>query len=324
MSTSIRTSKGLPLVSVVMPVYNAAPYVRNAVDSILGQTFHDFEFIIINDGSTDNTTSIIDGYRDPRVLIITQANHGLVYSLNRGIELARGTYIARMDADDVSLPDRLAKQVEMFAKEPGLCVVGTSIIRIDEAGKQLGMECYLAHDAELRQDLAIRCPFAHGSVLMRTSAVQQVGGYRQEFWPAEDYDLWRRMAAVGQLANSLEPLYQYRVHGKCISVMEDSKQIGMARKISAEVRHDRSRVPDIPLKACLRSYEAAPAHLRTVAISQIIENYYKLGIDCGRSGKLITAAYRLGKIATIGKTGMEFLAKKFAKKLGLYGTPHPA
>jgi glycosyltransferase involved in cell wall biosynthesis len=303
-----------------MPVYNGAPYLRNSVDSILAQTFTDFEFIIINDGSTDDTPSIIDRYRDARIRVVTQPNHGLVYSLNRGMSLANGTYIARMDADDISMPQRLAKQIEMFAKDPSLVVVGTSIIRIDRGGGQLGAEYYLAHDVEIRQDLSIRCPFAHGSVMMRRNLVQLVGGYRHEFWPAEDYDLWRRMAAVGQFANSLEPLYLYRIHSRGISATEDSKQLDMARRISVEVRDAADGLQDISLRAVLTQYRSAPAQPRMSVVPQIIENYYKISVECGRRGKLVTAAYRLAKLASIGRTGIKFLAKKAAKKVGIIGT----
>ena len=114
-----------PVISVVLPVYNCADYVAEAVQSILDQTFSNFEFLIIDDGSTDATSNVLQGFRDPRIRSITQENHGLAFTLNRGLELSRGRYVARQDADDISLPDRLGKQVAFLEAHPACALVGT-------------------------------------------------------------------------------------------------------------------------------------------------------------------------------------------------------
>jgi len=312
-------SSDSPLVSVLMAVYNGERYLRQAMDSVFRQTFTNFEFIIINDGSADDTDAIIRSYRDGRLRIVNQANHGLVYSLNRGIELARGTYIARMDADDISAPERLATEVKLFASHPKAAVVGTSIMRIDEAGRQLGAEYYLAKNTELCQDLAIRCPFAHGSVMMRKDLVRQVGGYRQEFWPAEDYDLWRRMAAIGEFANSLEPLYLYRGNAQGISATQDSRQLDLAMRISGELLDGYPK--DIPLRRCLAFYERAPEEARAAAIERIIEDYFRISVAYARRGKILVAIYRYVKLALSGRVGLEFATKTLANKLGIRTAP---
>ena len=267
----------------------------------------------------DGDEAELEGDRDGRLRIVNQAHHGLVYSLNRGIELARGTYIARMDADDISAPERFATEVKLFASHPKAAVVGTSIMRIDEAGRQLGAEYYLAKNTELCQDLAIRCPFAHGSVMMRKDLVRQVGGYRQEFWPAEDYDLWRRMAAIGEFANSLEPLYLYRGNVQGISATQDSRQLDLAMRISGELLDGYPR--DIPLRRCLAFYERAPEEARAAAIERIIEDYFRISVAYARRGKILLAVYRYVKLALSGRVGLEFATKTLANKLGIRTAP---
>lgn len=126
-----------PKVSVVMSVYNGEKYLPETIDSILNQTFKDFEFIIINDGSTDKTAKILTSYDDPRIRIFNQENMGLTKSLNRAISLAKGEYIARMDADDISYPERLKKQVDYLNKNPDIGLVGSKYIRIDKRGRKI-------------------------------------------------------------------------------------------------------------------------------------------------------------------------------------------
>jgi glycosyltransferase involved in cell wall biosynthesis len=303
------------LVSVVMPVYNGGPYVARAIDSVLAQAFSDFEFIIVNDGSTDDTESVIRSYADPRIRLITQPNHGFVFSLNRGIQLAKGVYIARMDADDISAPKRLSTQLALLESRPSIGVVGTAIIRIDESGRPLCTEYFLANDAELRQDLALRCPFAHGSVIMRRDLVQQVGGYRQEFWLAEDYDLWRRMAAVGELANSLEPLYFYREHSQGVTANNQSRMAEVAGRISRELLDRDCLKNDIPLSRVVASYRNIAEAPRVAAVSKILENYCRVMLDAARRGRIVLAAVRFAKILLGGRTSLEFAAKKITKRV---------
>jgi glycosyltransferase involved in cell wall biosynthesis len=306
-----------PMVSVVMPVYNGERYLREAIGSILRQTFTDFEFIIINDGSTDGTAAIINSYTDRRIRLINQTNRGLVYSLNRGIEEARGKYIARMDADDVSAATRLSTELELFKSKPNAAIVGTSVIRIDESGRQLGADYYLAHDNEIRQDMALRCPFAHGSVIVRKDLVRQAGGYRQEFWPAEDYDLWRRVAPLGELVNSLEPLYFHRQNGAGISILNRSSQSEIEKRISNEILERGGLNTNLPLRTCLDSYRESSKQARDQATARIIENHYKILLECARRGKVLRASYRFVRLAISGYPGLAFAATKIARLLHL-------
>lgn len=201
-----------PAVSVVLPVYNGAAYVQSAVLSILGQSWTDFELIIINDGSKDASGEIVDALCDARIRVFHQQNRGLAATLNRGIELARGRYIARQDQDDLSLPERFARQVAYLDANPDCVLLGTAaeIWVGDHADGR-------AHDhptdhAALAFELLFNNPFVHSSVMMRRDAVLAVGGYTTDpaRQPPEDYELWSRLARYGRVANLPERLLVYR------------------------------------------------------------------------------------------------------------------
>lgn len=220
-----------PLVSVVMSVYNGEKYLREAIESILNQTFKDFEFIIINDGSTDDTLKIINSYNDPRIVLISRKNKGLVASLNEGIEKARGKYIARMDADDRSMPQRLEKQIEYMKSHSKVVICGTTFVEIDSEGDILQKIAVPLEDCVIRQELLARCPFAHGSTLYSREACLKAGLYNQEDFPAEDYSLWIKMADQGNMANLSDELFNYRVFDSSISHTVSDLQSKQADKI---------------------------------------------------------------------------------------------
>lgn len=227
-----KKSAKTPLVSVVMSVYNGEKYLREAIDSILNQTFTDFEFIIINDGSTDDTLKIIKSYKDPRIVLISRKNKGLVASLNEGIEKARGKYIARMDADDISLATRFEEQIKLLNKDSNLVLVGTGLMFIDKEGRQVALSPMLASDVELRLEMLIRCPFAHSSIMYRRDTVKKIGLYDRKLWPAEDYDLWVRLAEHGKMANVNDILVKYRVNEEGISSMHPDAQADRSKAVS--------------------------------------------------------------------------------------------
>jgi glycosyltransferase involved in cell wall biosynthesis len=220
-----------PNISVVMSVYNGESYLAEAINSILNQTYKDFEFIIVNDGSTDNTLNIIKSYKDPRIKIINQGNQGLVASLNSAIKSSRGEIIVRQDADDISLPDRLFLQINRFNKNKDLAIIGSSIITIDESTNILNTHKVLLNDPELKQELLIRSPFAHGSVMFKKDFFYKAGCYKKEDWPAEDYGLWVRLALFGKFANIDEPLYKYRENNQGISSKNHDKQRQKTKEI---------------------------------------------------------------------------------------------
>ena len=205
-------SAGSPRVSVILPVYNGEAYLRESVDSILAQTYADFELIAIDDGSRDGTAALLGAVRDPRVRVVHQENMGLALTLNKGIALARGEYIARQDADDISRPERLARQVEYMDAHPACGLLGSwSVIQEDRVptSRQHRHPC---SNGELQLRILFDSFFVHSSVMMRRSALDRAGVYPTdpERNPPEDFDLWLRIARDHELANLPEPLLVYR------------------------------------------------------------------------------------------------------------------
>lgn len=206
-------SQATPLVSVIMPVRDAGTYLAPAVDSVLAQTFADFELIVVNDGSTDGSREIIEEYAhaDSRVRVFSQAGQGLVPALNRGLAKAGGRYLARMDSDDICLPHRFQAQVEELEDRPELGVVGGAVLTIDARGEVTGQRIYPRGGA-LRKRLLRGDLLCHPAIMGRAELFRQAGGYRAYYQHCEDYDLWLRLSSLTELDNLTEPLLLYRVH----------------------------------------------------------------------------------------------------------------
>ena len=202
-----------PLVSVVMAVYNGEKHLKEAVDSILNQTFRDFEFIIIDDGSTDSTPAILMHHQemDDRIHVYHQENRGLIASLNRGCELAQGRYIARMDADDVSLPERLERQVQFLNMHPDIGMLGTWMKVMDSDGVVRRTVRLPTTPALIEWSLLFGSCMAHATVMMRRDIIGRLNFYSSVAIHAEDYELWSRASLVTHLATIPETLYLYRV-----------------------------------------------------------------------------------------------------------------
>lgn len=201
-----------PMVSVLMPVYNGAADLRRALDTVLGQTFRDFEVIAINDGSKDESAALLDSVDDPRVRVIHQDNMGLAATLNRGLAMAHGQLIARQDQDDLSHPDRFAKQVAYLRAHPDCILLGTAAeIWVGDKPTERSHDHPTEHSL-LAFDLLFNNPFVHSSVMMRRDAVLGIGGYTTDKsrQPPEDYELWSRLARQGRVANLPERLLVYR------------------------------------------------------------------------------------------------------------------
>lgn len=219
-------------VSVIMSVYNGADYLDQAVESILAQTYAGFEFIIIDDASSDATPQVLCKYGDRRIIRLrNQSNLGLARSLNRGLAVARGQYIARQDADDTSLPQRLAMQVAYLESQPRNGLVGTTASWIDADGKELQVWCTPTRNHLLQEDLLRYCPIMHGSVMMRRAALAEVGGqYTEAFRTGQDYDLWLRMSERWDVAVLPDVLYRYRWHEGMASKQRQAEQSANARQ----------------------------------------------------------------------------------------------
>ena len=211
-------------VTVLMPVYNGSRYLRQAIESILGQTWSDFEFLIINDGSNDNSRDIILSFDDRRIrLVDNPSNIGLTKSLNRGLQLARAEYIARQDADDISYPERLERQVKFLDEYPDVVLLGTRTRAIDESGKPQKENLLRIPIGLLaiRWYLMFQNAFIHSSVMFRRSIIcEKLGGYDESFAKAQDYELWSRIARSYAVENLSDVLLDYRFeYGSTVSVL---------------------------------------------------------------------------------------------------------
>lgn len=202
----------VPKVSVLMSVYNGAQYLKEAIESILNQTFSDFEFIIINDASTDSSRKIITGYKDPRIVLVDNAaNLGLTRSLNKGLNLAQGEYIARMDSDDICLPDRLIKQVQFMDANPEIGVCGTWVKIIGERNGEIWK--YPSRPRVIKCMLLFGPVLAHPTAMLRMEAFKKYGLlYNTEFKRTQDYELWARAANYLPFSNLQQVLLLYRLH----------------------------------------------------------------------------------------------------------------
>lgn len=204
----------MPKVTVLMAVYNGESYLREAIDSVLNQTFQDFEFLIINDGSNDSTWEILNSYNDPRIqLVNNDRNLGLTRSLNKGLELAQGEFIARQDADDISEPERLVEQIAFLETHPEVALVGTWYKEIDAQGKLIGNTELPCNCIQIRWHILFYCPFVHSAVMLRKSIVlEQIGFYNEALTYSMDYELWYRIARKLPIANLNKFLVRLRVN----------------------------------------------------------------------------------------------------------------
>ncbi|EGQ8479789.1 glycosyltransferase [Vibrio parahaemolyticus] len=217
----------MPLVSVVLPIYNAEKYLHLTLDSVISQTYLDIEVICINDGSTDNTQAILEDFkkRDDRIRIINRENKGLVYSLNQGISISKGKYIARMDADDICLPKRFEMQVKFLESNPSVGLVGTSYMYIDENDNQLSKRIVPRSLSIIRSMLLFGSPICHPSVMFNKSIVGEHLLYDENYDSCEDLELWFRLNDKGiEIRNLSDVLIKYRILPTSISSRKMAQQ----------------------------------------------------------------------------------------------------
>ncbi len=275
------TQSQTPGVSVIMSVYNGERYLAEAIRSILDQTFTDFEFLIVDDGSSDRSAAIMDDFaaRDSRIRVIRQENRGLIASLNRLLHEARAPLVARMDADDISLPARLDRQMIFLREHPDHGVVGTNTHDLDEEGTIL--ECTDLHPldhGEIATAVEHRSPICHPSVMMRRDAILAVGGYRNPYRHCEDYDLWLRLLERTRLANLPDRLLLYRRSPAQVSVQHELDQkVGAALAWAAHLERI-SGLPD-PTIGLLHvpAVEKMDAVFRRAGISRAVRAKVALG-----------------------------------------------
>jgi glycosyltransferase involved in cell wall biosynthesis len=234
----------IPTITVLMCVYNDALFLPEAVESILAQTFTNFDFIIINDGSTDRSPEILQNYakQDPRIILISRENHGLTKSLNFGTSLAKGEFLARMDADDIALPDRFQKQLTFLKDHPSYVAVGSKVMQIDSDGAKLSAKrCPSTHeDIDRRLLLGDGSAMVHPTIMVRLRAIHNIGGYNEEYRTAQDLDLFLRLAEVGNLFNLPDVLLHYRNHTNSVGRTQYRNGFNIKNRIMRAAAHRRS------------------------------------------------------------------------------------
>lgn len=227
--------------SVLMPVYNCEQYVIEAIESILNQTFQDFEFIIVNDGSTDSTPEILNEYaqKDSRIRVIHQSNGGIVTALNRGLNEAKGEWIFRMDADDIALPHRLAEQTKTIKRNPTLVLLGGWCQQIDAEKNILSINRYPADHGSLVSALEKMVPFfPHPTACFRRDVAIGLGRYRERLRHAEDHDLWLRLSTIGELGCCKSVVLQLRKHTDNVSNLDFGYgEIQQIKAVTAVICH---------------------------------------------------------------------------------------
>ncbi|MGH2998790.1 MAG: glycosyltransferase family 2 protein [Gaiellaceae bacterium] len=235
-------------VTVLMAVFNGGAYLRDAVDSVLAQTYRDFELLLVDDASTDGAVDALPG--DSRIRVLrNEENAGQVPSLNRGLAEARGEYVARLDADDVMLPERLERQAAVLDAEPSVALVGTWLDVVDEAGRTWStvrghVDDYAGFVAAI---LADRIPFGHPSLMYRRDVVLALGGYDASLAPSEDKDLYRRLALERREARVVaEPLVRYRRHQGQLSQAQTARQLAHDRESQERLLHELA--PGLPAR----------------------------------------------------------------------------
>jgi len=311
-----------PTISVVMSIYNGQKFLKAAIQSILDQTFVDFEFIIIDDGSRDSTVRIVNSFNDPRIRLISQANHGLIYSLNKGIDFARASLIARQDADDISLPQRLEKELSALLSLPKAGVVGGFWQYINSLNQRSIIMVTPTKDVDLRRSLYVENPFAHGATLIRKSALKASGGYGQKFVYVEDYDLWRRIGENWQFYQVPEVLYLYRISEGSIS----SSNSAIQADISSRIRRDQWQKPF--LAKSLRSiindghyYKKLNSPLARQTYQKYLDQQHSITLKLFHRGAFKTGLINLLAVALLNPKYVKSLLKPaaggFLRRLGL-------
>jgi glycosyltransferase involved in cell wall biosynthesis len=286
-----------PLVSVLLPVYNSEKYIHNAIQSVLNQTFKNFELIVLNDGSSDSSLEIAEHYADTdkRVRVYSHENRGICRTLQKGVNLALGKYTARMDADDIALPQRFEQQVQYLENNPSCVVLGTGTIVIDPQDNLLyAVEVTQGHEAILLELLQWKgSRICHPTVMMRTDAVRAVGGYVQEYhW--EDIDLFLKLAKVGQLENLPQKLLKHRLHLSSITHTRNNDT--KLNEIKQEIYLKAIENLHLSTDFCQQNNLSLPQPIDTSDYYSEYEVYCRWSIFARRSGFYTTSVKYLYKI----------------------------
>lgn len=309
-------------ISVLLPVYNAEKFLARTLDSLLSQTFKDFEILALNDGSSDNSMAILQEYakRDDRVVVIDQKNLGLVKTLNKAASMAEGEYLARMDSDDLSLPRRFELQLEAFEKHPDAVLVAGGFDVMDEDDDIIYHDPVPTENEDLKRAMFVRNPIAHGSVMIKRAAFEKVGGYSEECGPTEDYELWSRLADTGNFIATGSTIFRWRINPNGIT---QSKAKIMATHMKTNINNFARRNK---IEVTNRSYLIQRGKF-------YIETYNRYGVgmkhtllkDCTgiamvfmRNHQYLKALHQFFTVASTGRTGVKIVGERLTNTSKYY------
>lgn len=297
-----------------MPAYNAERYLKRAVDSILQQTFTNFELLLINDGSKDGSKDIIAQYakQDSRVVAINQENMGLVETLRKGIDLAKGVYIARMDADDISTPRRLEIQNDMLDKNPKLVLASSCFESINEYDEFERINIAPSHSDDLKRTLRLYNPIAHGATTFRKDAYLKTDGYSNSVGPVEDYHLWCQLAEVGDIACSEKALFRWRMNPEGITHTQNNTQRDSLKKLLEEAweKHPIESLSSSELRRRGGEYIDLYGARGVIMKEIMLEDNYHLGVKSIKYGNSATGLRLITAIFFTGRTGAKITLRK--------------
>lgn len=259
-----------PRISVILPVYNASKFVAEAINSILEQTFTNFELIIINDGSTDSSELIIQSFQDDRIIYVKQENKGVGFSIRKGCKIAKGKYIARIDADDICMSNRFAIQFDYLEKHPDTVLVSSAVIYIDHYGKKIGRSFPYSSNWAILKKMKNSSTICHPAVMMQKKAYDLTVGYKN-VQPFEDLFLWLSLSKYGKLHNLKMPLIKYRVLGNSVSHELPSYEKNILFEFLSKNFHD-NRFSDSVEIMYSKLYEEIKLQLSRQEIKNVIKN----------------------------------------------------
>jgi hypothetical protein len=295
------------MVTVLLPVYNGAGYLDAALASILGQSFKDFELLIIDDGSTDRTPEIIEACQDKRIRCIRhESNRGLIATLNEGLGLTASKYVARMDADDVCHPQRLEMQHRFMEEHPDVGVAGTAIRLIDREGRRGPTYRFPEQHDVILWALSFVCPMAHPTVMMRRDLVVSAGGYSVSAVHAEDYDLWERLSTRTRFANLPQALLSLRKHELSVTSQEAVRHVATVTSISTRCMSNRLGHPvNGAVATCLMRIAPCRAEQIFEATRVLLELYESFQTESEAARMIVRrdTALRLALLALRGASG---------------------
>lgn len=303
-----------PLVSIVVPLYNGEKYLTEALSSLIYQTYSNIEIIIVNDGSTDRSQEIVEQFaaKDPRINLISQSNTGIVGALNNGVRQAKGSLIARMDADDVSFLSRIEQQVEAFQINPQAVLICSGFEVIDENSQFMYREILPTRSAEIKRTLLLYNCIAHGSVMFKKTAFDAVGGYSSDCGPTEDYELWGRLSVQGEFIALEGALYKWRRNSQGITLTNNPamraytlKNIEAFWSQQPPRTLSRGEISEISTYY-LKNTRQYGVDMKNIAYSNIAQIAFKLI----NQGRVATGLQQLLVLSSTGRTGLRWTFKR--------------